>query len=72
LVVAGFCVNIDGVLVQRDDGCVSDEDVSKAFETTVEVGSSGIEIIDRLAEVFDRHIVEGNHIGTTGSNLKKI
>jgi hypothetical protein len=46
LVVASCCVDIGGVLVQRDDSSVSDEDVSKSFETAVQVGSTGIEILD--------------------------
>jgi hypothetical protein len=50
LIVAGCCVDISGVLVQRNDGCVGDEDVSKAFETSVQVGSSGVEILDSVIE----------------------
>jgi len=50
LVVASCCVDIGGVLVQRDDGCVSDEDVSKAFEVAVQGPPSSIEILDSVIE----------------------
>ncbi|ELY36168.1 hypothetical protein C498_02855, partial [Haloferax volcanii DS2] len=50
LIFAGCCVDISGVLIQRNDGCVSNEDVSKAFETSVQVCSSGIEILDGVIE----------------------
>jgi len=57
LIVASCCVDIGGVLVQRDDGSVSDENVSKAFETAVQVGSSGVEILDGVMENLSK---EGN------------
>ena len=50
LILTGCCVDIGGILVQRDDGCVSAEDVSKSVETSVQVGSSGIEILDGIIE----------------------
>ena len=50
LIVTGCCVGISGVFVQRDDGGVGDEDVSNPFETSVEVCTSCIEILDGVSE----------------------
>jgi hypothetical protein len=46
LIVAGCCVDISGVLLQRNNGSVGNEDVSEVFETPVQFGSSGAEVLD--------------------------
>ena len=50
LILAGRCVDIGGIFVQIDDGTVDNENVSKSFETAVQVGSAGIEILDGVIE----------------------
>ena len=50
LVVTGCCVDISSVFVQRNDGGISDQDVSKPFETSVEVISTCVEILDSIIE----------------------
>lgn len=46
LIRAGCCIDISGVFVQRDNGRGGNKGVSKAFDTSVQVDSSGIEIVD--------------------------
>ena len=50
LILAGCCVDIDGIFVQGDDGTIGNENVSKAFETAVQISSSGIEILSWLED----------------------
>jgi hypothetical protein len=45
-------------LVQRNDGSVGNEDVSKSFETSVQLGSSGIEILDGVIENLSKECNE--------------
>lgn len=46
LILTGCCVDISSVFVQRDDDGVGNENVSKAVETSVEVYTSCIKILD--------------------------
>ena len=50
LIVTSRCVDILGVVVQRDERRVGDENVSKVFETPSKIVSSGIKILDSVIE----------------------
>ncbi len=43
-------VNVFSVLIERNDGGVNDEDVSNDFETSTEVGSARVKILDGVIE----------------------
>ena len=58
LVFANCCVDISGVLVQRNDSRVGNKDVSKAFETSVQLDSSGIEILNGVIENLSKECNE--------------
>jgi hypothetical protein len=58
------CVDVSGVLIERDNRGVDDENVSKSFETSGKPGLARIEILDGVIENFSKECNEHrlNHL----------
>ena len=52
------CIDVFGVLIERDDRRVDDEDVSKSFETSGQLGLPRVEILDGVIENLSKECNE--------------